>query len=162
MKGLGIVLFFIPLFSDAQSELPTKDGKVFYEIVDSSVSGSQKELYDRAKLWMVDIFRSANAVIQLDDKDNSILVGKGVYTFTHNMVPFSIRFTIKINTKENKYRAQIYDLLVGWNHTTEPRPIENWLGKKSAKGWVEKTDNGIKEIIQSLKGPMSKKTDSDF
>jgi len=52
------------------------DGKAFYEVVDSSVSGSKQELQVKAKMWMANAFKDAKKVIQLDDKDAGEVLGK--------------------------------------------------------------------------------------
>ena len=52
----------------AFSQVPVKDGKGFYEVIDSTVSGSKQELQVKAKMWMAKAFKDAKEVIQLDTK----------------------------------------------------------------------------------------------
>lgn len=49
--------------------LPLEKRKVSYSEVVQVEGATQSELYKRAKVWFVNAFRSANDVIQLDDKE---------------------------------------------------------------------------------------------
>ena len=57
--------------------LPLVNGEVVYTEVIKVDSLNAKELYNRAKKWIVLNYKSANDVIQLDDKEDGILIGKG-------------------------------------------------------------------------------------
>lgn len=144
-----------------QSDLPIKDGKIFYEIVDS-VQGSATDLYNKSKLWFVEAFKSANAVIQLDDKENSTIIGKGYFSFTHNLQPYEVWFTAKINVKDNRYRAQLYGVNVRAGSTRVELAGEWFIERKARGKEREKMANGFEDIIEHLKKFMAKKSDNDF
>lgn len=161
MKKILLILLMTPIFSYCQ-ELPTKDGKILYEIVDSTVKGTGGEIYDRAKVWFVEAFKSANAVIQLDDKENSTIIGKGYFSFTHNLQPYEVWFTAKINVKDNRYRAQLYSVNVRAGSTRVEVAGEWFIEKKSRNKEREKMAKGFEGIIEHLKKFMAKKADNDF
>ena len=66
--------------------LPLKDGKVTYTDVIQLQGVSKDEMYKRAKHWFVDTFNSGKDVIQLDDKKNGEVIGKGCF---HNRCRYS-------------------------------------------------------------------------
>lgn len=97
--------------------LGLKSGKIEYVRIDSLIKGSKEDLYLRSKSWLVHYFKSANAVIQMDDKENGKLMGKGVFMFPVKSVlgitldHDPIHYTIQINVKENKTRIIINDFI---------------------------------------------------
>jgi hypothetical protein len=101
-----------PRFID---DLPFNElGVLIYEEV-VPCKGKKDDLYLRAKLFYADIFKSAKDVIQVDDKESGILVGKGL---THIMVSgealfdtkMKMWFSIKIQCKDDRYKYELYDI----------------------------------------------------
>jgi len=118
--------------------LPLKDGKINYNGVISIDSINKNELYSRAKRWYVNSYTSAKDVIQLDDKENGELVGKGFFeipwqaSFMH-IYTVKIFQTIRIQVKDKKYRYEINDFRIKYyiNNTQIPdenidMPLEDW------------------------------------
>ena len=135
MKKLLIILLIFPLLSLAQKNdkyqklidkytldstewiFPQKNGVVIYtDVVDVDSSIKKDELYNRAKAWFVTEYKSANAVLQMQDKDAGIIMGKGIFEAGYNMglmVGFqivSVYHTVKIFIKDGKYKYEITDL----------------------------------------------------
>jgi hypothetical protein len=117
---LILLLLFAGLSSNAQSsnkELPSlpydsATKKISYFGVVNIDSTSKEELYTRAKLWFATTYNSANAVIQMDDKESGIIVGKatmkvGYYALGTYYHAGYIDYLITIKTKDNKYRYEI-------------------------------------------------------
>lgn len=148
--------------SHCQGELPSKDGKVIYEIVDSSVAGSADELYSRAKVWMANAFRDAQEVIQLDDKEAHTLMGKGPLQFIQTMATYSVYFTVKIGTKDNKYRLQFYNIRTEVGTMRVTKTAESYNAKKGSDKMKKNINEGFMRLIESFKAALNKKTDSDF
>ena len=97
--------------------LGAKSGKIEYVRIDSLIKGSKEDLYLRSKSWLVHYFKSANAVIQMDDKETGKIIGKGVFMFPvrggfGNILDYDpVHFTVQINTKENKTRIIVNDFI---------------------------------------------------
>lgn len=145
-----LILLLLPFLAKAQNEFPVKDGKVVYELVDSSVKGSANDLKARAKIWFANAFRDSKEVIQFDG-ENSV-IGKGNFQFEQSLVPFVIRFSVKIDTKDNKYRAQFYDITYKEGTMGADKQIEGLNDKKGR----DKLKNNIKEKFESLLASISK------
>ncbi len=102
-------------FGQVIEELPTdENGKInFNEVVliDSVPAG---ELYLRAKRFFVDTFKSANDVIQMDDRQASIIIGKGYSDIYIKIAgpPTSLQmwYSVKIQGRDGRYRYEIYDI----------------------------------------------------
>lgn len=77
---LMILMIIIPAISVRQliDELPKdENGNLNYNEVVQVDTIKKDELYLRSKQFFVDVFKSANDVIQMDDKDAGVVVGKG-------------------------------------------------------------------------------------
>jgi hypothetical protein len=155
MKYLLIVFLALPLFSFAQ-DVQMKDGKAFYEVIDSLVSGDQTELYSKAKTFIVDLFKDANRVIQVDDKENGELVGKGNFSWG-SLPPYVSDFSLRISCRNNKYRAQVYDFQVYGGTSRMPVNYNGFVEhpkKMGAKTVLKHVDENVKEILENLRKKM--------
>lgn len=85
---------------------PTVDGRInFSEIV--PVDGASKDdLYARTKIWFADTFKSSNDVIQLDDKDNGVIIGRGKIVEKEKKWDF----TVKVQVKDQRFKVEFYDI----------------------------------------------------
>lgn len=94
-------------------ELPTKNGNIWYEFIDSSQSTGKDELTKRAKVWAAKAFNSYKAVTQLDDTNLGKLILKGSTRLSSNVILAPIEnvyFTIDFSIKDGKYRVSISDI----------------------------------------------------
>lgn len=88
---------------------------VEYKIIDSAKGITADQLYTNARAWVAKTFVSANAVLQMDDKQAGKIIGKGnMRTPVKNAFGMVIgddiiNFTITIDVKENKYRVILSD-----------------------------------------------------
>lgn len=81
----------------------------------------KNEVYRNSHLWVVDVFKSSNDVIQYADIENGKIVGKGNFAINstglgaggtiHKSQAGVIKFTFEVSAKENKCRLRIYDLV---------------------------------------------------
>ena len=116
MKQISIVLL-LTLFSISHAfaqqpipPVPILDGKVNYNEV-ITVEGVKKDiLYGRAKLWIANTVKSSNNIIQTDEKDNEVVIGRGSLDEEDLWNSYTWTFTIKIQLKDEKYKAEFYDI----------------------------------------------------
>ena len=120
-------LFFCSVFTllsvsiaFGQNETPTLPidsvtGKITYsEVVAMTDSVSKNELFGRAKTCFVNLFKNSNKVIQNEDKENGIIIGKGNQRFYVKLLGMNsdaglMEFTLTIATKDGKYKYVITD-----------------------------------------------------
>lgn len=110
MKKLLLIFVLLPLFVFSQdySEIVKVPGK------------SASQLYLSAREWFAESFKSANDVLQMDDKENGKLIGKGSmpvsvqYKSAFNTVPIILHatFTIKVSVKDSTYKYEIGPIFI--------------------------------------------------
>lgn len=113
MKKLSLLfsLVCLPFLSIAQ-ELPVdpETRKVTYSEVVAAEGLTQTDIYLQAHAWFAKTFNDANAVIQVQDKTQGLLIGKGMSEENINNVLTPFWFTVKIEAKEGRYRYEITDI----------------------------------------------------
>jgi hypothetical protein len=162
------------VLDSADRVFPQTNGVIIYtDIIDVDSSIKKDELFNRAKAWFVTEYKSANDVLQMQDKDAGIIMGKGMFKAGYNMGLMSglsivnVYHTVKIYVKDGKYKYEITDLN-GQSYDSPSRyasggfsdmPIGNVtipINKKNYRKFLESIDQSIKGIISSLKIAMSK------
>jgi hypothetical protein len=153
------LLFAIIATANAQIRvydvLPLQNDKVIYTGVVRVDSANKTELYDRAKRWLVHEYKSAKEVVQLDDKENGDIIGKGFYLTTWCGERFDVYHTITIAVKDGRYKYTITDLTCKryGAATFKEKPIEyfwEYRAKNPTKKYFISVDKEIQDAIASL------------
>jgi len=174
-----LCLIKVSYSQDVKLPIDTSTHKVSYSAITIATGIKQKELYSKAKQWVVYSYKSAKDAIQMDDPDNGKLILKGFVagddeTFRGVLFTYNIYYTITISIKDGKYKVNISDFereMISDGKTLAKIPIETTLEHlKSGNSDVskEETDKmyfGLKSninkvalnIIESFKSAMSKK-----
>lgn len=112
-NGDNVVKHFI--YDGGDFFVPLSDGKAvfvnIYEANDDALT-----LYNKSRLCVADMFRSARHVTQYDDKDTRTIVVKGLMEWVKDSESiitkgFNVYFTLKIECKNGKYRMSVYDFI---------------------------------------------------
>ena len=167
--------------------LDTESNKIIYTDVILFDSFSKNDIYFSANEWFVNTFNSAESVIQMNDKEKGIIIGKGysdVYSKTSlSIIQSKLYYTIKIEIKENKYKFSIYDIYyLAYPNQADlnPKPLTSEFlysiymkedyNKTSFSGksklrltYVSDLDKTIKTLIVNLKNnikPQKKENDN--
>jgi hypothetical protein len=80
---------------------------------------TQTEIYDSVRQWFALVFRSANAVIQYEDKSTATIIGKGSVPYTcvkgiecvYGTDKDRLEFTIRVDTKDGKLKVTYENLV---------------------------------------------------
>jgi hypothetical protein len=119
MKHVTVILFLLLTAIAAESqmidELPKDEqGNLNFNEVVKVDSASKEQLYFRTKEYFANTFKSAKDVIQLDDKESGTMIGKAwtaIYIrVMGNPVHVRMWYSLKIQCKEGRYKAEIYDV----------------------------------------------------
>lgn len=159
MKNLLILLLTssITVLSFGQD---TANDALAYSKVIQVDSATSADLYGRARSWFADTYNNAKEVIQLDDKENGKIIGKGSIqysnsTFSGNTTGY-VKYTLTIEVKDGRYKYSFTDYL----HEAIPRQEQSfglltnsvncpyklpWAGK----GWKNKTWIDMKETVST-------------
>jgi hypothetical protein len=142
--------------------LPTENGSVIYTGLIKVDSIDKNALYGRAKKWFIDNYKSAKDVIQLDDKENGEITGKGNFKINYYARDARISHTISILVKDGRCKYIITDFSYS-DSQNDKFAIENfpktWAGKK--KLYI-KVDEEVKSIIVSIEKFMATKPKNDW
>ena len=111
------LILFAPIVTSGQliDELPKdENGNLNFNEVIQIDNTKKDELYIRSKQFFVDTFKSANDVIQMDDKEAGVVIGKGYNDIYIKIMGVNnavqMWYTIKIQSKEGRYKYEIYDI----------------------------------------------------
>lgn len=114
---LLILLMVLPLALEAQvfkpeEHYPLKDGRPNYEEVIEVTGKSKDILYAASKKWIVDNFKSAETVIQSEEKEIGQIILTGIGGFKNDDIiqNHRFKFNVQIDLKDNKYRIRIYNI----------------------------------------------------
>jgi hypothetical protein len=192
-KYLTLILLLSPFFTFAQEyvqfpRLP-KDSltnQVTYKQIIEVPGVSAGEIYNRSREWFATTFKSANAVLQMQDKEAGKLIGKGNFSHAYLVsagvvLNYIIDFTVNVTIKEGKYRVIIDDYKLtssAGNNPGSPGTIEaiyqNEETLQRAKSKMQKRifeiiyqlltdiDNDSKAAMLSLKSAVTTKPKDDF
>jgi len=116
MKWIAVVLLLMPLLCKSQVTFPDST-KLKYEKVIKVDSLTADQLYMKLRSWVAKTYNSANDVIQMDDKANHLIIGKGQIRYDPKVYIGSdgtrgyISYTIQLEMKDGRYRYIIYDFI---------------------------------------------------
>lgn len=147
MKKLLLFLFLIPTLSYSQdySEVVKVPGK------------NVDQLYSSAKEWFAESFKSANDVLQLDDKPAGKLIGKGVMqipvkynsAFVTTPIILHATFTIKVSVRDSMYKYDIGAISINSGGPHSLNEYKNASDPENAKQMLI-TQGGMRNPSKSL------------
>jgi hypothetical protein len=169
--GLTILLLAV-CFSFGQTTNPTPqlpvdpDSKLitYKEVVNQE--GVKDILYDRGASWFSAFYKSPSSVLKIQDKVNGKLEGFGQFVITYvdeqglKRDAGMIRYTIKLELKDNKYRYTLTD----FNLKAASRfPLEKWMNKNDPTynpmwdSYLYQVDTSMLSLVRNLKEGMKPK-----
>lgn len=148
----------------AQKPLPdaaTKSEPLLFSEVVAVKDVSANELYTRAKVWFATAFVDSKAVLEVQDKEAGLLVGKGSFTYEPNIFMSSslirgqVRFSVSISLKDGRYKYSFSDFTHHGSSLRSQGPIDFGLitttetcppVSGTSKGMREKVWKHLKEV----------------
>lgn len=120
MKQLALAGLLVFGLVGCATTSATKGVEAFttYQKVVEIPNTKQDAIYEGSRQWVAKNFKSANSVIQYQDKATGTIIGKGnmpyVCTGVDCVVSFppSLEFTFQVDAKDNKARVSFSDLNV--------------------------------------------------
>jgi hypothetical protein len=177
-----LIINSIATFAQDENVFPEKDGKVYYsEIITVDTGISKNDLFVAARKWFANAYKSANDVIQMQDKESGEIVGKGIVTWLYRIplnpsVTVNVYHTVSIIVKDGRYKYEITDLngkyyspgtqigtsYIRGNDVEWPLSNDVRGNKKNTVLMYKEVNAKILALIESLKIAMSKaKTGSE-
>ncbi len=162
----ALVIVTLPAWGKDKGPDPmpiNEDGAYEYSGAFEVYGASAGELYSRAKAWVANNYRSAQDVVQLDDKDAHRLIVKGLTTTSWLLEIGYVRHTLTIETKDGKYRYSLGGFVLstdgGIGRDISPATKPKLIGKR---GVIRRTHAEIAALITSLQIAMEVEADDDW
>lgn len=89
----------------------------FEGVVTVDSTKTKKELFNVAKVWLNETYKSGKAVIQMENEENGIILGKATIKYKPSFFVSSIPaegyidYTIKLSFKEGRYKYEFYNFI---------------------------------------------------
>lgn len=86
------------------------NGSIVVSRVISDISGSKDDIYIRVKNFFTHYYKDSNSVIQVDDKESGVIIGKGLFKTFWNCTLFSRQLTfdschiLRVDIKNERVR----------------------------------------------------------
>jgi hypothetical protein len=172
-KPLLISFIFVTILSLRSYSQDSLSSPLEYsKVVNVDTTLSSKELYNRARAWFAETYRSAQDVIQMDDKEIGKIIGKGNMKYVSSVFVGSngtkgwIRYTISIQVKDGRYKYDISNFLhegnafnpygaISFGLITNSIECPYKTGSMSGQKWKNKVWKDIKETIEANISPLS-------
>jgi len=118
MKRIALLTIFCPLFTFGQ-KINEDTLSFFYSDIVAVDSIPAQVLQSRARLFLTENFKSAKDVIQIDDKDGGIIVGKGSFIPVFKSTGLGsaltsrgfVKFYLKLQFKDGKFKYTFSDFV---------------------------------------------------
>ena len=161
----------------------SQESVTYNEVVELDSTSTKNLIFQSVNTWFSTTYNSASSVIQMNDKDAGIIIGKGTMSYTYPGIAYTcysghINYTIKVVVKDGKYKVEISDFrhenLPSYDRscelgliTTDPEYNggPNMSKKYSTKVWVDiktKIETYSQSLINNLEEEVKNNIDSDF
>ena len=120
MKRLVLLLFMCPFLQGlaqdekvfekytAEKRYTIDGGSVVVSKIVENIEGSKEDIYTRAKSYLARAYNDSKSVIQTDDKESGIIIGKGLYTrlASFNLGAWTMKayHILRVDIKEGRAR----------------------------------------------------------
>lgn len=107
-----LLILFICIITGCASVLPNIEpvtGEVASLIVE--IEDTKDNLYLKANSWAVDIFVSAESVIEFHDKESGFIKGKYIFEVVDGVYFYDVKTTITIQVKDGKAKILLVNPL---------------------------------------------------
>ncbi len=144
-------------YAQEKIQLPLKDSAVVYEevvrLTDTTISSDK--LFTQAQNWFANTFKNSKSVLQVNDRQSSKLIGKGLSLYAHginNEPDTYLYYSIDITVKNGRYRHRIYN--IGFTSGTTDwlldQSYSHYLHNEIHKMWYESKKQGLARYVNEI------------
>ena len=151
MKLNLLILLMAPIISGCVTvqTIPPKD--MVMENV-HEVGLTKETIYNKSLEFMAKKFTDSKEVIQLKDKDQGKIIGKGMTKFTNVTAVIPCMFTVTVDIKEGKYRTIYEDFIGYWGaNENQPQPLNSYSFLTQVKKNLSEFDAMLLNFIKTSK-----------
>lgn len=102
---------------------PVPEGEKEVSTVYQAPGKSRDEIYNEARIWVAESFRSADAVLEHEDPDSGVIIGNGVVSYPCEgmgcMVKsdWDVNFTMRVDVKPERFKVDFKNIRLSWPAT---------------------------------------------
>ena len=162
MRKFLLLFFFVPCLLHAQNLLPTKDGKVFIEKVDTVNTVNKAELLKRSRIWVAKTFASYKAVEDVLDTSAGSLIGKGNFNYVNGalaQVTWTCKFTFQVDCKNERCRIRFFDVMDG---SASGEWSAEYMNNRGNRKHVDRMAAGFQSMLDGYQKALTAPTDDNF
>lgn len=99
---------------------PVPEGEREVSTIYHAPGMSQEEIYDEARIWVAENFRSADAVLEHEDPDDGVIIGNGMVSYPCEAMgcmvkdDWDVRFTMRVDVKPERFKVDFKNILLTW------------------------------------------------
>jgi len=117
---------------------------------------AKNEIYDKSLEWMAQTLSGSREVIELQDKDKGLIIGKGITRFRGKVgigsTDVLCRFTLTVEAKDNKYRTTYNNFVGLWGESySRPEPLEQKKYVDAVKAKLAIIDDDLYSYLKKSK-----------
>jgi len=124
-----------------------------FERVVESPGYSKNQIYNSTKIWVAENFKSAKSVIELDSKEDGIIIGNGVIQYPCSGMEcmaksnWKVPFTMRVDMKDQKFKISFSNIRLSW-----PASYSSGIASRAYDGPVNNQGdmNAIKPALLML------------
>lgn len=116
-----IAIFGITLvMGGCASMQPVAEADRTFERVVEAPSYSKDQIYTSTKIWIAENFKSAKSVIELDSKEDGIIIGNGIIQYPCSGMDcltksgWKVPFTMRVDIKDQKFKISFSNIKLSW------------------------------------------------
>lgn len=122
MKLRNLIAIFgvaLALYGCAGMQPIAEADRTFERVVE--VPGySKDQIYSSTKIWIAENFKSAKSVIELDSKEDGIIIGNGIIQYPCSGMEclaksdWKVPFTMRVDMKDQKFKISFSNIKLSW------------------------------------------------
>jgi len=128
-----------------------------YSKVIQADSLDKTSIYVALRAWFSETYKSSNAVIQMDDKDAGVIIGKATTKYSYGGLVYRcyegyVNYTVKVQIRDGRYKAEVSNI----NHEVLPGNSKGCIlglittaEKHSEKGAQKAYENKVADDIKT-------------
>lgn len=94
--------------------------KTFERVVETP-GYTKDQIYSSTKIWIAEHFKSAKSVIELDSKEDGIIIGNGIIKYPCSGIEclakgdWNVPFTMRVDMKDQKFKITFTNIKLSWS-----------------------------------------------
>jgi len=116
-----IAIFGVALvMGGCASMQPVAESDKTFERVVEAPGNSKEQIYTSIKIWIAENFKSAKSVIELDSKEDGLIIGNGIIQYPCSGMDclakgdWKVPFTMRVDMKDTKFKISFSNIKLSW------------------------------------------------